>query len=287
VHADTTILSARTHLYEYLAELVGTALLVCIGFSTGAVIFGTSLVSHWLPGTGPRLFLAGLCFGGGGTLVTLSPLGRRSGAHLNPSVTITFFLLNRMHRRDFVGYLAAQFAGAAVGAVLAALVATQALRAIHFDLTRPGTGVHLWQAMLTEFIATGLLIGTILLFVSFQRTARLTPFAVWLLVATLVWQTARISGTSLNPARSFGSAVLAWFWQDQWIYFVAPSLAGVVVALGYRWIVGEQHLVTAKLFHPFSHTLRCHFRDCNFCAQRDAHAMSQTASTVAEPIHLP
>jgi aquaporin Z len=247
--------------------LLGTAALIFIGFSTGALIFGTSLVSGWLPGIGPRLFLAGLCFGGGGMLVTLSPLGQRSGAHLNPSVSLAFFLLNRMHRQDLLGYIAAQFLGAGCGAVLAALVDREALRAIHYDVTLPGAGVSLWQASFTEFIATALLIGVILLFVSVRRTARLTPFAVWLLVATLVWQTARVSGTSLNPARSFGSELLAWLWQDQWIYFVAPSLAGVAVALGYRWIVGPHHIVTAKLFHPVSQLVRCHFPECAFCAK--------------------
>jgi aquaporin Z len=245
--------------------LRGTAALVFIGFSTGALIFGTSLVSQWLPGVGPRLLLAGVCFGGGGTLVTLSPLGQRSGAHLNPSVSLAFFLLNRMHRHDLLGYLAAQFVGASCGAVLAVLVDRTALRAIHFDLTVPGAGVTIWQALLTEFLATSLLIGVILLFVSFRRTARLTPFAVWLLIATLVWQTAPISGTSLNPARSFGSELLAWLWRDQWIYFVAPSLAGVAVALGYRWVVGPHHIVTAKLFHPLTDVVSCHFPHCALC----------------------
>jgi hypothetical protein len=91
-----------------------------------------------------------------------------------------------------------------------------------------------------------------------------------LLVATLVWQTAQTSGTSLNPARSFGSEVLAWLWRDQWIYFVAPSLAGVAVALGYRWIVGPHHIVTAKLFHPVSRLAQCHFPGCAICARAPA-----------------
>jgi hypothetical protein len=104
---------------EWAAELLGTAALVFIGFSTGALIFGTWLVSNWLPGVGPRLFVAGLCFGRGGTLVTLSPLGQRSGAHLNPSVSLAFFVLNRMHRQDLLGYIAAPFlgAGAAIGRI--------------------------------------------------------------------------------------------------------------------------------------------------------------------------
>jgi aquaporin Z len=262
---DAAYLPTRVHRYEYGCELLGTALLVFIGFSTGALIFGTTLISHWLPGIGPRLLLAGLCFGGGGTLVTLSPLGQRSGAHLNPSVTICFFLLDRMHRRDFLGYLLAQFLGASGGAALAALLDGRALRAIHYDLTLPGSGVGEAQALLTEFVATALLIGVILLCVSFRRTARLTPFAVWLLVAVLVWQTALISGTSLNPARSFGSSVLAWVWREQWIYYLAPSLAAVAVALGYRRLVGVRRILTAKLFHPLPHLVKCHFRHCAFC----------------------
>jgi aquaporin Z len=170
-----------------------------------------------------------------------------------------------MHRHDLLGYIAAQFLGAGCGAVLALAANRAALQAIHYDVTAPGTGVTVWGALLTEFFATAALIALILCFVSFRRTARLTPFAVWLLVATLVWQTAQISGTSLNPARSFGSALLAWLWQGQWIYFVAPTLAGVVVALGYRWIVGPHHIVTAKLFHPLTDLVICHFPHCALC----------------------
>ncbi len=266
--SNIAALPARPHLTEYGAELIGTAALVFIGFSTGALIFGTSLVSAWLPGTGPRLFLAGLCFGGGGTLVTLSPLGQRSGAHLNPSVSLAFYLLHRMHRHDLLGYVVAQFLGAGCGATLATLIDPLALTAIHFDQTMPGAGVTIWQALITEFLATSLLIAVILLCVSSRRTARLTPFAVWLLIAALVWQTAPISGTSLNPARSFGSALLAWLWSDQWIYFTAPPLAGVLVALGYRWTIGSHHILTAKLFHPVTDIVHCHFPRCALCGQQ-------------------
>jgi aquaporin Z len=135
--------------------------------------------------------------------------------------------------------------------------------------------VTVWQALLTEFLATALLVSVILLCVSFRRTARLTPFAVWLTVAVLVWQTARISGTSMNPARSFGAALLAWVWRDQWIYFLAPSLAGVTVAMVYHWLVGPHHLVTAKLFHPFDDFRQCHFRHCGLCHQSQARLNSR------------
>ena len=263
--ADAAQLPVEAHFLEYGAELAGTAVLVFFGFSTGALIFGTSMVSHWMPGTGPRLFLAGICFGGGGTLVTISPLGQRSGAHLNPSVSIAFFVLRRMNRYDLLGYVVAQFLGAGCGAAAANLVNRAALRAIHYDLTRPGPGVIDWQALLTEFGATSVLIAVILLFVSFRSTARLTPFAVWLVVATLVWQTAPISGASFNPARSAASAWLAWIWRDQWIYFIGPSLAGAIVAVSYHWLVGRHHIVTAKLFHPLSDAVHCHFPHCRIC----------------------
>jgi aquaporin Z len=268
--ADASQLSARARFSEYGAELIGTAVLVFIGFSTGALIFGTTFVSQWVPGIGPRLLIAGLCFGGGGTLVTVSPLGQRSGAHLNPSVSIAFYLLHRMHHHDLLGYVVAQFLGASGGAVLAEIVDSAALRRIHFDMTMPGNGVTIWGALLTEFMATSLLIAVILLCVSFRRTARLTPFAVWLVVATLVWQTAQISGTSLNPARSFASALLAWFWHDLWIYFLAPSMAGVCTTQAYRWVAGSHHIVTAKLFHPLDDAIQCHFPHCAICAEAAA-----------------
>jgi aquaporin Z len=89
---------------------------------------------------------------------------------------------------------------------------------------------------------------------------RWTPLMTWLLVATMVWLESPISGTSLNPARSIGPALVSWFWQEQWLYCIAPPL-GAILAVGVFRLVsfGEREILTAKLFHV-SH-YRCIFKN--------------------------
>ncbi|MEW6423070.1 MAG: aquaporin, partial [Deinococcota bacterium] len=99
----------RWHPRLYLAELVGTALLVGVGLSIVIVMFGTaSPVAAWLPGVGERRFLTGALFGSVGALLALSPVGKVSGAHLNPAVTLAFWLEGKLAGRDAAGYVLAQ-----------------------------------------------------------------------------------------------------------------------------------------------------------------------------------
>ncbi len=97
---------------------------------------------------------------------------------------------------------------------------------------------------------TAILVLAIFLCVSSQRFMRWTPLVTWLLVATMVWLEAPVSGTSLNPARSASPALFAGLWANQWLYWVAPPL-GALLAVGlYRLLArGEHDIVTGKLFH--------------------------------------
>ncbi len=117
-------------------------------------------------------------------------------------------------------------------------------------MTLPGAGFPLWLVFLAEMTLTLVLVLTIFICVSNKRFMRWTPLVNWLLVATMVWLEAPISGTSLNPARSFAPALFAGIWTQQWLYCVAPPL-GALLAVGlYRLIVrGEHDVMTGKLFH--------------------------------------
>ena len=107
----------RPHVRLYCAELAATALLVSIGLSVVIVFFGAqSPLVLRLPSPALRRFIAGALFGTVGALITVSPLGRVSGAHLNPAVTFAFWLEDKLAWRDAVGYALGQFVGAAVGA---------------------------------------------------------------------------------------------------------------------------------------------------------------------------
>jgi aquaporin Z len=82
----------------------------------------------------------------------------------------------------------------------------------------------------------------------------------WLLVASMVWLESPISGTSLNPARSFGPAMVSWFWQAQWLYWIAPPIGSIIAVVFFRLLgFSKHHILTAKLFHVPHY--RCIFKN--------------------------
>ncbi len=241
----------QLHWPEYGAELVETAFLVFVGLSAVVFDFGTDLpMSRWIPDHSMRLLITGLLFAGSGSLVAVSPFGKLSGAHINPSVSLAFWAQGKMHNHDLFGYMLAQFLGATIGETLLVLLWRSYGASVNNGMTLPGVGYPLWLVFLAEAVLTFLLVLLIFVFVSSHRLMHWTPLMAWLLVATMVWQEAPISGTSLNPARSFGPALLSWNWTNQWLYYIAPPL-GALIAVGvYRLLaVGERDVLTGKLFH--------------------------------------
>ncbi len=236
------------HWAEWGCELAGTAILLVGGLSAVTLDFARhSPVAGAVPSVSWRLLLTGVLFASTGALVTVSPLGRRSGAHLNPAVSLAFFLHGHLHRYDLAGYVAAQCGGGMLGAAVVWWAWWPASRSVHGGLTTPGDGVGPWGAVGIEAAMTALLVLVIFAFVSSPATARLTPLAVLVTVAVLVWQFAPFTGTSLNPARSLGPAVVVDRWRFYWVYVLGP-LAGAVAAAG-LWLAVPRTLQTAKLFH--------------------------------------
>ena len=83
----------------------------------------------------------------------------------------------------------------------------------------------------------------------------------WLLLALIYWQAAPISGSSLNPARSFGPALVSWFWRDQWVYYLASPIVALLAVFLFRSLslVGINDVLTAKMFHAPRY--RCIFKN--------------------------
>src|SRR6201987_3861274 len=101
---------------EYAAEACGTGFNVLVGLSAGVFNFSPAFpVAHLIPSQSVRLLLTGLIFAVSGSLFAISPLGKLSGAHINPSVSLAFFARGKMHRVDLAGYLAGQFIGGLIG----------------------------------------------------------------------------------------------------------------------------------------------------------------------------
>jgi len=238
---------------EWGAELAGTALLMLGGLGAVTLVFGShSPVAIMMPSRSLRLLLTGALFAATGSLIAVSPLGRLSGAHLNPAVSLAFWMSGKMHRHDIAAYVTAQCVGAVLGVAL--LRATWPdFASVGYGVTKPDPLIAPAAAVAIEAGMTALLVLTILIFVSRMRTARWTPLAVWVVVALLVWQGAPLTGTSLNPARSLGPALVAPNLHDLWIYLVGPPIGSILVTL---LVVGgmRRRPLTAKLFHDPAYT---------------------------------
>ena len=231
------------------AEFVGTAWNVFVGLSAVVFNFAPGLPgSRLIPDASLRLWVTGLVFAGSGSLYTISPWGRLSGSHINPSVTLAFTAVGKLRWHDTLGYLAAQFAGGTFGAGLLALVWGSHAATVGGGVTAPGAGHTIADAFWAELLMTFFYGLAIFFFVSKRSLMRWTPLMNWLVVAGLVWLGAGVSGTSLNPARSFGPALVTGTWHAQWIYAVAPP-AGALLAAAVWQLVGIRKLLTAKLYH--------------------------------------
>ena len=194
-----------------------------------------------------------------------SPWGQRSGAHLNPSVTLTFWRLGKVRPWDAVFYVAAQFVGAIVGVGGAASVlgAWLAHPAASYAATVPGAG-GAGPAFVAEFLIALLLMTVVLIVSNRPGLNRFTGVCAGALVAIYIVFEAPVSGMSMNPARTVGSAVYAQVWTAVWVYFAAPLLGMLAAAELYVATRGLPRVLCAKLHHE--NPQRCIFQ-CNFSAR--------------------
>ena len=197
-----------------------------------------------------RSALMGITVAGATFMIIRSPFGRRTGAHFNPALTVAYLSLRRIHHWDALGYIVAQFSGGAVGVFLAHQLLGTNLSAfpVRYVITLPGHNGSLF-AFLAELLTSFVLMEVVLIASNHSRLAKYSPlFVASVTVFYYVFSTS-ISGYSVNPARSFSSALFAQIWQGIWLYFVGPSLGMVAAASAYKWIAGYDRIYCAKVFH--------------------------------------
>ena len=235
------------------AEFIGTALLVAVGLSFVILAFGQdSPMVQLISSAGWRRLITGFLFGTTGALIALSPLGKESGAHINPAVTLAFWLVGKLRARHALGYILSQLTGAVVGA-LPLMAWGEMGRSVAFGATLPGAGYGTCWVLLGEVATTCALIVGLFFFLRHRRLRPFTPALFPILYAAMVFLEAPISGTSTNPARSLGPAVISGAWHGWWIYWLGPLL-GTVLSVGfYRFSrPGWLTIEVAKLYH-FGH----------------------------------
>lgn len=195
-----------------------------------------------------RRVLMGVAMGLTAIAIIYSPWGQQSGAHFNPAVTLTFWRLGKVQNTDACFYILAQFIGGLFGVALMAAILPTALShpAVNYVATLPGKfGVSV--AFAAELSISFLLMSVVLRVSNTTRLARYTGLFSGALVATYISLEAPISGMSMNPARTFGSALSAQLWTALWLYFTAPPLGMLAAAQVYLW--QKQPVACAKLHH--------------------------------------
>jgi aquaporin Z len=241
----------------FFSEFVGTALLVLGGLSVVIVMSGASSpIAHWLPSEPLRTIATALLFGSIGSAIAVSWVGKESGAHINPAVTVGFWIMRKLDLRAAVGYIIAQLLGAGIGAL--PLLAWGSMGAsIAFGATIPGAGYSTAVVLMGEVLTTFGLISTLCIFLGFRQLRSYTPFVIPFLYGIMVPLEAPISGTSTNPARTFGPALISGRWDGWWIYWLGPMI-GVVFAVAACSSLAKR-IEVAKLYH-FEHDRRRLFR---------------------------
>ena len=182
--------------------------------------------------------------------IAYSPMGKRSGAQINPAVTFTFFRLGKIHAADAFFYILFQFAGGIAGVTLAGLTLGSFVSApeVRFAATEPGIyGVAV--AFLVELLISAIIMGTVLYFANHKQIMHKRGFYVGMLYALYITFEQPISGTSLNPARTLGSAIMTGSWSGAWIYFTAPLIGMLLAGEIFLWTKGKDAIHCAILLH--------------------------------------
>jgi len=231
----------------FISEFVGTALLLLVGLSIVIFMFGSgSPMASLIPNVKIRQVMTGFLFGSVGASIALSNIGKVSGAHINPAVTMVFWLFRKLEGRLAITYILAQLTGAIAGC-LPLIIWGQLGRSINFGGTAPGNSYTVGQAFLGEIITTFIMVSLLVIFIGFRSIRKFTPYMFPVLYAIMVPLEADISGISTNPARSFGPAVISGHWTGWWIYWIGPFAGALLASLACSLLAKK--ITIAKLYH--------------------------------------
>ncbi len=217
---------------KYISEFVGTMFLVLLACGVACVVGCTSPAG---------LLATALAFG----LVIVAmaySIGNVSGCHINPAVSIGMYFAGKMELKECLKYIVSQFLGAIVGALLLGIClgSFESLGANAYGGTLPnGYEVTVWVALLTEIILTFVFVTTILGVTDKKENGHATGIVIGLTLVLVHLFGIPITGTSVNPARSFGPALLqgGTAITQVWLFILAPVIGAFLAGIFYRLVL--------------------------------------------------
>lgn len=233
---------------KFVAEMLGTGFLTLIGC---AAVTSTNTLMNSAKGhpalTQADLGIIGLAFAIG-LAISVYAIGKVSGCHINPAITIGFWLTGRIEASLAIIYIVAQFIGAILaGLGILVIYGTQAATQTSMGVTSYAPPTAGWQAFVAELIGTFIFMFVITaLAVDPRSPTGWAGLIIGLTLGVVILMMGPVTGASLNPARSFGPMLIkAIFggkvdWGQLWVYIVGPVVGGVLGALAYDWISGAK-----------------------------------------------
>jgi glycerol uptake facilitator protein len=232
---------------KLVAECIGTALLTLIGAGSVTATFVINNGGKAAPFTEADLGVISFAFG----LIIIAmvySIGKISGCHINPAVTIALWATGRTDLSTAISYIVAQFVGGTLGALAIVLwFGSSVVKSGINGVTAFGTGTPWWQAVLAEAIGTAILLFTIYgVAVDSRAPAGWAGLVIGFVVVAIIMTLGPVTNASLNPARSFGPVLVRTLfggpsaWGQYWVYLVGPIIGGLAGAFAYDYVAGTR-----------------------------------------------
>lgn len=260
------ITALKRHWSEYLMEAWGLGMFMTAAGVVGTILFyPESPVHRAMPDLLMQRVVMGLGMGLTAMGIMYSPWGKRSGAHINPAVTLTFYRLHKIDICDTFFYILFQFIGGLLGVLLVAwLLQAPFMQApVNYVVTMPGKpGVAI--AFIGEYVIAVIMMWVVLYSSNRPNQAPWTPFFAGCLIVIYVIFESPLFGFGMNPARTVASALPSGIWTAIWLYFVAPIAGMLTAAELYLYMIGKHKIFCAKLYHdPHYRCIHCGHKPFN------------------------
>ena len=240
------IVAWKHHWPYYLTEAAGLACFVSCASIIATLVEHPALpVRQAIDSAVARRGVQGVAMGLVVVGIVYSPWGKRSGAHINPAITVAFWQLGRISRADAIWYVVAQLTGAMAAGQLMVLMLGRFYShpSVHFNTTTPmPQPLGEIIAFGAEFVISFLLMLTMVWALQHEKTKDKTGWLTGGLIAVYILVESPFSGMSLNPARTLGTAVAGGNYHGLWVYGLAPPAAMWTVAILFQRFCGQKHV---------------------------------------------